>query len=196
MRQILRRMKLPSWPGAGPMSLLLGVALVVAPVGLVAEHAALAARSAALAPHVATNTIVVTGKYSGTLKLEDPAKNCVELIDISKSTHEPNPRDVVKLYYTGKLSGLSSTKWTFIATEKGGGTFTQSHIATTQGALLYSYTTGFGFVATSGTITIGGKTGSFKYKVTWSNQPGSIGATSRGTDTAAGSWSCPSVTKI
>ncbi|MGA8297634.1 MAG: hypothetical protein WB770_11380 [Acidimicrobiales bacterium] len=63
------------------MSSLLSVALVVAPGGIVAEHTALAARSAALAPHVATNTDVVTGKYSGTLKLKDPAKDCPELFD-------------------------------------------------------------------------------------------------------------------
>ncbi|MGD0985592.1 MAG: hypothetical protein ABSA65_17545 [Acidimicrobiales bacterium] len=174
-------------PGGGSAAVLLGAALVAAPGGFVGGHALIAMRPSLVASHVASNTIVVTGKYSGTLKLEDPAKDCVELIN------DPKKQDVVRLNYSGKLSGLSGTKWTFIAAEKGSGTFTQSHISTTKAPLFFSSTTGIGFTAVSGTITIGGKVGSFKYKVTWSNQPGSIGATSMGSGTATGSWSCPAV---
>jgi len=189
MRQTMRRMTVPSWPSRGPAAMLLSAALVVSPGGLIG-HAALTSRPAVFARLVATNTIVVTGKYSGTLKLEDPAKNCVELIN------DPKKQDVIRLNYSGKLSGLSGTKWTFIAAEKGSGTFTQSHISTTKAPLFFSSTTGIGFTAISGTITIGGKAGSFKYKVTWSNQPGSIGAASMGSGTATGSWSCPAVETI
>jgi hypothetical protein len=174
-------------PGGGSAAVLLGAALVAAPGGFVGGHALIAMRPSLVASHVASNTIVVTGKYSGTLKLEDPAKDCVELIN------DPKKQDVVRLNYSGKLSGLSGTKWTFIAAEKGSGTFTQSHISTTKAPLFFSSTTGIGFTAVSGTITIGGKVGSFKYKVTWSNQPGSIGAISMGSGTATGSWSCPAV---
>ena len=195
MRQILRRMTLPSWPRGRPLTLLLGAALVVAPGGLVAEHAALGARSAALAPHVATNTIVVTGRYSGTLKLKDPAKDCPELFD-----NLPNKKgDVVKLYYFGKLSGLSWTEWSFIAGAKANGTFTQSSIPESKAAILSPFSptkvivySKF-FSATSGTITIGGKTGSFKYKMTWSD--GTTSAHSSAS-TMTGSWSCPTVTNL
>jgi hypothetical protein len=168
--------------------MLLSAGLVIIPGGVIGEHAA-ASGLAAFSRSTATNTIVVTGKYSGTLKLEDPAKNCNELID------DPNG-DIVRLYFSGKLSGLNSTKWTFIAVEKHSGTFTQSHILANKAALLYSYTTGFGFAATSGKITIGGKTGSFSYKVSWYNAPGSIGGPSVGSGTAKGSWSCPSIVKV
>ncbi len=194
MRQILRRMTLPSWPGGRPMSLLLGAALVVAPGGVVAEHTALAARSAALAPHVATNTIVVSGKYSGTLELENPAKDCKELFD-----NLPNKKgDVVELYYFGKLSGLSYGEWSFIAGAKGNGTFTQSSIPESKADLLSPYSptkviVSNYFSATSGTITIGGKTGSFKFKMTWSD--GTTSAHSSAS-TMTGSWSCPAVTKL
>ncbi|MFI5052463.1 MAG: hypothetical protein ACHQBP_06000 [Acidimicrobiales bacterium] len=133
--------------------------------------------------------MVLTGKYSGTLKLQDPAKSCVLLLD------EPK-HDILRLDFSGKLSGLNSTKWTFIDVEKGNGTFTKSHIATTTAALLYASPSGFGATATSGKITIGGKTGSFSYKVAWSSAPGSDGYTSVGTGTATGSWSCPAVEKI
>ncbi len=176
------------------MALLLGVALVVAPGGLVAEHAALAARSAALAPDVATNTIVVTGKYSGTLKLKDPATDCPELFDNLPA----KKGDVVKLYYFGKLSGLSWTEWSFIAGAKGNGTFTQSSIPESKAAILSPFSptkviiSNF-FSATSGTITIGGKAGSLKYKMTWSD--GTTSAHSSAS-TMTGSWSCPAVTKL
>jgi hypothetical protein len=104
------------------------------------------------------------------------------------------------LFYSGKLSGLTANKWTFIAAEKGGGTFTQSHIPTTTAALLYpsnpATPVNIGFTAISGTITIGEKAGSFSYKITWSNQPGSIGATTIGSGLATGSWSCPMVETI
>jgi len=170
-------------------AMVLVAALAAIPGGLIGEQSALASGPTALSRGAATNTIVITGKYSGTLKLEDPAKNCSELIN------DPSG-DVVRLYYFGKLSGISSTKWTFVAAEKRSGKFTQSHIPTTKAALLYSYTTGFGFAATSGTITIGGKSGSFSYKVSWYNAPGSIGGASLGSGTATGSWSCPSVESV
>lgn len=83
---------------------------------------------------------------------------------------------------------------------EGGGTFTQSHIPTTTAALLYpsnpATPVNIGFTAISGTITIGEKAGSFSYKITWSNQPGSIGATTIGSGLATGSWSCPMVETI
>jgi hypothetical protein len=193
MRKILRRTTLPSGSAGRPAALLVGAALMVAPGGLVSEHAPLTPRPAVLARQVTTNTIVVTGKYSGTLKL-DPEKGCTELLD------EPKKHDIVELFYSGKLSGLTPNKWTFVAAEKGGGTFTQSHIPTTTAALLYpsnpATRANIGFTATAGTITIGGKAGSFSYKITWSNQPGSIGATTMGSGTATGSWSCPMVETI
>lgn len=185
--ETVRRRVVSSWPSGGA-AMLLSVGLVV-PGGVIGEHHAPASGPTALSRSAATNTIVVTGKYSGTLKLEDPAKNCNELID------DPNG-DIVRLYFSGKLSGLNSNKWTFIAVEKHSGTFTQSHILANKAALLYSYTTGFGFAATSGKITIGGKTGSFSYKVSWYTAPGSIGGPNVGSGTAKGSWSCPSVVKV
>jgi len=192
MRQILHRTTLRSRPGGKPAALLLGAALVIAPGGLVGGHAGLATKSAAIARHVATNTIVVTGKHSGTLKLKDPAKDCAELFD----KLPPKKEDVVKLYYFGKLAGISYGEWSFIAAEKGNGTFTQNNIPESKAALLSPYSptkviisSNF-FSATSGTITIGGKAGSFRFKMTWSD--GTTSAHSSAS-TMTGSWSCPMV---
>ena len=192
MRQILRRMTLRRRPGGGPAALLLGAALVVAPGGLVGSHAGFATKPASIAGHVATNTILVTGKYAGTLKLKDPAKDCAELFD----NLPPKKVDVVKLYYFGKLAGLSHGEWSFIAAEKGKGTFTQKSIPESKAAILSPYSptkvivnSNF-FSATSGTITIGGKAGSFRFKMTWSD--GTTSAHSSAS-TMTGSWSCPMV---
>jgi len=171
---------------------LLAAALVVAPGGFVGGHASFATTPAAIALHVATNTMVVTGKYAGTLRLEDPTKDCAELFD----DLPPKKEDVVKLYYFGKLSGLSYGEWSFIAAEKGKGTFTRSNIPESEAPILSPYSptkvivTGNFFSGTSGTITIGGKTGSFSFKMTWSD--GTTSAHSS-TSTMTGNWSCPTV---
>lgn len=175
------------------MALLLGAVLVVGPGGLLGGHATFAERPAVVARHVATNTLVVTGKYSGTLKLKDPTKDCNELFD------DPSAKkDVVRLFYFGKLSGLTWTEWSFTAGAKGNGTFTQSSIPESKAAILSPYVPtkviiSNYFSATSGTITIGGKAGSFEYKMTWSD--GTTSAHSS-VSTMTGSWSCPSVEKL
>lgn len=185
-------MTLPSWPGGRPMTLIFGAALVVSPFGLFLGHAALATSPVVPARHVATNAIVVTGKYAGTLKLENPAKDCAEVFD----KVPPKKVDVVKLYYFGKLSGISYDEWSFIAAEKGNGTFTESSIPESKAAILSPFSptkvivnSNF-FSATSGTITIGGRTGSFSFKMTWSD--GTTSAHSSAS-TMTGSWSCPTV---
>ncbi len=185
-------MTLPIWPAGKPMTLMFCAALVVAHFGLVVGHATGATSQAVLARRVATNTIVVTGKYAGTLKLENPAKDCAEVFD----NLPPKKVDVVKLYYFGKLSGISYGEWSFIAAEKGKGTFTESSIPESKAAILSPFSppkviiNSKFFSATSGTITIGGKAGSFSFKMTWSD--GTTSAHSSAS-TMTGSWSCPTV---
>lgn len=170
----------------------LGAALVAASGGFVGGHALIAMRPSIVASHVASNTIIVTGKYAGTLKLEDPAKDCAEVFD----DLPPKKVDVVKLYYFGKLSGLSYGEWSFIAAEKGKGTFTRSSIPESEAPILSPFSptkvivTGNFFSGISGTITIGGKTGSFSFKMTWSD--GTTSAHSSAS-TMTGNWSCPTV---
>ncbi len=189
MRQSLLHMRLPRWV----MTITLGGALVIAPVGLVVGNTAGASLRAAIARSVATNTIVVTGKYAGTLKLENPAKDCHELFDGYKG------EDIVNLYYFGKLAGLSYGEWSFIAGEKGSGTFSQSDIPESKAAILSPFNpkkvliNANSFYATSGKISIGGKTGAFSFKMTWSD--GTTVARSSAS-TMTGSWSCPTVLKV
>jgi len=137
----------------------------------------------------AVNTLVLSGKYHGTLKLSNPATNC--FVDEFSNPHLSDSVKLISL--TGAISGLKPRSWFFLLTEPKQGTFTTKHtnVATAARLRPTNANVTIAFSQTSGTIKFEGATGSADLKVVFNN-----GFENTVTEEMVGSWSCPTVHHI
>jgi hypothetical protein len=134
----------------------------------------------------APNTLVLSGKYHGTLKLTDLSVNC--FIEEFNNSHLS---DAVKLTsLTGTISGLRPKSWFFLLTEPKQGRYTTKHTNGATAARLRPTNANvvLSFSQTSGTINFNGATGSADLKVVFNN-----GYENTVTESLVANWSCPTV---
>ncbi|HXZ83300.1 MAG TPA: hypothetical protein VED84_06095 [Acidimicrobiales bacterium] len=165
-----------------------GIALLVSATALATLGVNVLGDAASGARRAETNTFIVTGTYGGSLKMSDPAENCM-IVRLPGTV-------TLELILKGKLSGLSWRTWTFLAVEPKTGTLTQNDLTPISqysvglvpvGNMMSSST---GFSARSGKITIGGRTGSATYKMVFNN---GSGEPNDGTVIVSGRWNCTGV---
>jgi hypothetical protein len=173
---------------AHPRTRAAGTVLLVSATALAGQGFGVVSDAASGVHRGGTNSFIVTGAYRGVLEMSDPTQNCmiVRLPGIV----------TLELILKGRLSGLDWKTWTFLAVEPKAGKSIQNNLSPIS---RYSVglvpvgtvaSSGTGFSARSGTITVGGKTGSATFKMVFSNGSGDP---NDGTVVVSGSWSCTSV---
>lgn len=129
------------------------------------------------------NTFTLSGHYHGTLKMTDPATDCLIRIDQTRIS--------VFLTLHGKISGLISKKMTFSDFEPKNGKYTQKKATPNGGPIGFDTDTSTGISDLSGNEVFSTTTGSVHLKVE------SDGINPTNADfvykkfTLTGSWSCP-----
>src|SRR5580698_4810465 len=103
------------------------------------------------------NTFTLSGHYHGTLKMTDPATDCLIRIDQTRIS--------VFLTLHGKISGLISKKMTFSDFEPKNGTYKQKKPTPNGGPIGFDTDTSTGIGDLSGSEVFGTTTGSVHLKV-------------------------------
>jgi hypothetical protein len=129
------------------------------------------------------NTFTLSGHYHGTLKMTDPATDCLIRIDQTRIS--------VFLTLHGKISGLISKKMTFSDFEPKNGKYTQNKATPNGGPIGFDTDTSTGIGDLSGTEVFGTTTGSVHLKVESNGIDMTTADFVHKKFTMTGSWSCP-----